>query len=189
VFAACLCAAPALRAAESVAAVETFQTTLLDTMKHAAALGCSGRQKMLQPVIDQRFDIPAMARYTLRRDWGQLGEAQQQAFTAAFDQLVAATYAGQFDGYAGERFEMRNTDTVADGTRVVHVQFIPAHAAAVAFDYVLHDAGGQWKIINVIADGVSDLALRAAQYHSYLHANGAQALIDSLRQQAEKACQ
>ncbi|MBX9929919.1 MAG: ABC transporter substrate-binding protein, partial [Gemmatimonadaceae bacterium] len=36
--------------------------------------------------------------------------------------------------------------------------------APVTLDYVLHDTAGEWRIINVIAEGVSDLALRSTQY-------------------------
>ena len=52
----------------------------------------------------------------------------------------------------------------------------------VSLDYILHLAGNEWRIINVIANGVSDLALKRADYTSYLKGKGFDALLAKLNE-------
>jgi len=45
---------------------------------------------------------------------------------------------------------------------------------------VLHYREGRWSIINIIADGVSDLALKRAEYSHVLARDGFNALVSML---------
>jgi phospholipid transport system substrate-binding protein len=53
----------------------------------------------------------------------------------------------------------------------------------VRFDYLLHRSEGRWTILNIVADGVSDLATKRAEYRSVLKARGLDGLIRKLRDQ------
>ena len=55
-----------------------------------------------------------------------------------------------------------------------------------AFDYVLHEVDGNWRVINVIADGVSDLALRSSQYEQIFKERGFDGLLAWIREQEKK---
>jgi phospholipid transport system substrate-binding protein len=46
--------------------------------------------------------------------------------------------------------------------------------------------GASWKIINIVADGVSDLALKRAEYQRLFASGGIQGLIAELEEQAER---
>jgi phospholipid transport system substrate-binding protein len=49
-------------------------------------------------------------------------------------------------------------------------------------DYILHRTEDQWRIINVIAEGVSDLALKRAEYAAFLKVKGFDALLMKLNE-------
>ena len=49
--------------------------------------------------------------------------------------------------------------------------------------YLLHHVNNQWRIVNIIVNGVSDLALKRAEYNSLLEREGFQALIAKLEEQ------
>jgi phospholipid transport system substrate-binding protein len=52
----------------------------------------------------------------------------------------------------------------------------------VNFDYILdQDKNGEWKIINIMADGVSDLALKRAHYTDVIKVKGVDALIAEIK--------
>src|SRR6476469_2798580 len=53
----------------AVAGVRSFYDALLDAMKHAKALGVSGRYEKLAPVVRDTFDLPAMTRITVGPPW------------------------------------------------------------------------------------------------------------------------
>jgi len=50
----------------------------------------------------------------------------------------------------------------------------------------LHRDGEQWRIVNIVVDGVSDLALKRAEYGRLMDAGGFQAVLDELAQQTER---
>ena len=63
---------------------------------------------------------------------------------------------------------------------LVRTELIKSNGEAVKLDYVLRQTAGHWLIINVIADGVSDLALKRADYTAILKDQGFDALIATL---------
>ncbi len=51
----------------------------------------------------------------------------------------------------------------------------------VQFKYILKPEGERWRILNVFADGVSELAARKAEYSTVMKDRGFDALIARLR--------
>jgi phospholipid transport system substrate-binding protein len=71
----------------------------------------------------------------------------------------------------------------ASGGRIlVQTQLIKSDGGQVQLDYVLHRVGSPWRIINVVADGASDLALKRADYTSFLKSNGFDPLLIKLNE-------
>jgi phospholipid transport system substrate-binding protein len=56
----------------------------------------------------------------------------------------------------------------------------------VPLEYLLQERDGRWKIINVVADGVSDLALKRAEYQRILAAGTLDTLIAELEAQTQR---
>ena len=70
-----------------------------------------------------------------------------------------------------------------DGGRIlVQSQLIKSDGGQVQLDYLLHRTGSRWRIINIIAEGVSDLALKRADYSAFLKNNGFEALLKKLNE-------
>jgi phospholipid transport system substrate-binding protein len=169
------------------AVVSAFHATLLDNMKHGQAYGCQGRSQRLTPAIDSDFDLPFIAQTVLRRHWDALSQDQQQQYIEAFRELVIVTYAQQFADFAGERFTTLDTQTLPNGDALVHAKLKPGSGETVSFDYVLREKDGHWRVINIIADGVSDLALRSTQYAKLYEDRGFDGLLAWIREQTRKA--
>lgn len=165
--------------------VETLHGALIDNMKRGDKLGCAGRVQHMKPAVDAAFDLPFLAQRILRKRWAELSAEQQAQFIAALDDMVVSTYAAQFSSYNDESFSTGATEETGGGNRVVHAKLRHGNDT-VNFDYVLRDSGGSWKIVNVIADGVSDLAIRSSQYESVFKQNGFDGLLAHLREQTAK---
>ncbi len=163
--------------------VTGFHEVLIGNMKQGATLGCSGRSSRIAAAVDGSFDLPYLASRVMRRQWKTLTPEQQTRFTTTFRDLVLATYTSQFAKFGGEKFETLATRELADGTRQVNAKLTPGSGNPVNFDYVLHDVGGQWRIVNVVADGVSDLAIRASQYDKAFKSVGFDGLLKQIESQ------
>lgn len=169
------------------AVVERFQATLIGVMKDAAKLGYQGRYDRLAPAVQESHDLPQIARIALGRYWNPLSEQQRTSFVDTFTRLSIATYAGQFDSYAGESFKTLGEEQAAANEALVRSLFTEAQGNTRHFDYQLRREGdGHWRIINIVVDGVSDLALKRADYTSILGRDGFDTLLAKLQEKIDQ---
>ena len=181
------CVPTAFAAGAPADVVNNIHAALLNNMKHGKEYGCDGRIKHLQPVLDASFDVPLIAQTVMRRHWAELSEAQRNQLIAEFREVTAVTYASNFNSFGGEAFTTQDTQSLPNGDQLVHARLQPGRGDSVAFDYILHgDKDGNFRIINVIADGVSDLALRSTQYNSLFEQKGFNGLMSWLQDQSKK---
>ena len=162
--------------------VEKLNTALIDVMKDAKRLGYAGRYKKLEPVVKEVFQFEAIAQTALGRHWNKLDPGQKQAFITKLSDLSTATYASQFNAYDGETFRYdSNEDTKPDRAIVRYTMVVPK-GKPIAFEYIVNRNGSQWQIVNIVVDGISDLALKKAQYTSVIEREGFDGLLAKLSQ-------
>jgi phospholipid transport system substrate-binding protein len=165
----------------TIAVVEGLHTTLLTVMKEGAKIGYNGRYDRLEPIIKTRFDLPFIAKTVVGRYWETFSLEQKTRFVETFSRLSIATYAANFDSYSGERFKTVSEKEVSGGILVKSL-LIKSDGGEVRLDYLLHQIDNQWRIINVIANGVSDLALKRADYSALLKSKGFETLLVRLNE-------
>ena len=162
--------------------IEDLHQTLLSVMKEAKVLGYKGRYDKLAPVIRRTFDLPFIARMAVGRYWRTFSDEEKLEFVDAFSRLSIATYAGRFDDYSGEQFNMINTDSYRRKYRMVRTQLSTPRGEEIELNYILHQKNDKWRVINIIADGVSDLSLKRADYTTFLEKNSFEAFLHKLNE-------
>ena len=169
----------------AVATVDNLHAGLLDMMQNAKALGYAGRRDRITPIVETSFDIAFITRFALGRYWIDLSAEQQSIMVDAMRRLTIASYASRFDGYSGERFETVSSKSARKGRELVRtVLEVNSNAADnVTLDYLLQETEGSWRIANVVANGVSDLSLKRADYASIIKTQGFDSLIERLNGQ------
>ncbi len=172
---------PAL-AGEPRDAVNAFDETLLEVMRNAERLGYQGRYDKLAPVIGKRFHIAYISRLVLGRHWRALNEAQRREMVKVFSEFTVATYASRFDGYGGQTFKIVESRPLKRGRMLVRSQLLEVDGDIVTLDYVLQAVNGEWRIVNVVANGISDLSLKRAEYRGVIKSEGFDALLRRLRE-------
>src|SRR5208337_5347970 len=95
--------------------IKGFDAVLLESMKRAGELGYAGRYKLMEPVIKEAFAIPFMARATVGSNWKTFNDKQKQTFLETYTGWTIASYAGQFNDYSGERFEIVSESKPVNG--------------------------------------------------------------------------
>lgn len=163
----------------AAATVEKLHAALLATMKEAEKLGYQGRFDRIAPALDETFNFPTIARVVTGRYWKGLAADKQAAFIETFRRLSAATYADNFDGYSGESFATLGEED-KPGSALVRTAIVKADGTKVSLNYVLNKAGAEWRIVNVIAEGVSDLSLKRSEYGAVIGKEGIDSLIAKL---------
>lgn len=184
-LAVCVGTAPAQSNPDAVATVDRLHTALLEIMRDAEALGFEGRRARIEPVVLESFDFRFIIRFALGRYWSQLDESQKDGIVDVFSRWTVAQYAARFNGYSGETFKLASTEPARRERVLVRTVLEPGAGSgeAVTLDYLLHEADGDWLIINVIANGVSDLSLKRADFGAVMNARGYDGLVERLEGQ------
>jgi len=171
-------------AEQSLAVVDALHAGLISLGTDEVAASGEARYAALEPLIRSTHDLAFIAERTIRRQWRDLGDADRQAFLAAFERLSVMTYASRFRSVGENTFRVYEALDAGSGRVQVRAAIVRPETEDIPLDYVLHDTGDGWRIINILADGVSDLALKRAEYQRVLSQGGFEDLIDYLREQA-----
>jgi len=143
--------------------VDTFQAQLIAVMKDGKQLGYSGRYNKLQDAVTNSHDLTKIARIVVGKEWEKLTETQQQQLVDVFSKLSIGSYAHNFKEFTGEAFIFDSEEETTRGGVVIHARLTIPEEKDVKFDYMLKEKGNSWRIINIIANGVSDLALKRSE--------------------------
>lgn len=162
--------------------ITDFQQTLIGAMKQGRQLGFKGRYEKLAPVVEKTHDIPAIVRVAVGKYWEQLSSQQRKSLEDTFIQLSIATYASEFNSYSGEHFTTPTVTRSSGPRALVDSALIESSGKKDTFTYQMHATPKGWQIVNIVANGVSDLALKRAQYTSIIQNDGFDALIAKLKQ-------
>ncbi|MCX7099207.1 MAG: ABC transporter substrate-binding protein [Methylococcales bacterium] len=172
-------------AATAKQVVEKFQSELIAVMKDGKKLGYAGRYEKLYGPVSNSHDLPKIARIVVGKESEKLSEEQQEKLVDAFSRFSVASYAHNFKDYSGESFVYDSEEETARGGVVVHSHLLIPDDKPVKFDYMLKEKGNSWRIINIIANGVSDLALKRSEYTSILQRDGFDALIVKINEKID----
>lgn len=165
--------------------VEKFQADLIAVMKDGKKLGYAGRYEKLKDPVSNSHELTKIARIVVGKEGEKLSEEQQQKLVDAFSQLSIASYAHNFKDYSGESFVFDSEEETTRGGVVVHSHLVIPDDKPVKFDYMLKEKGNSWRIINIIANGVSDLALKRSEYTTILQREGFDALITKINEKID----
>ena len=169
-----------------LAAAERTVATLHAALVEAASseLTQTQRFEVLQPIIRATHDLPYIAELTIRRQWRELDADPRNTFVAAFEHLSVMTYVTRFAAVRADSFKILGAEVSSGGRVEVRAVIVPADADEIPIDYLLHEGNGEWRIINILANRVSDLALKRSQYQRVLNEGTIDDLVDYIESEA-----
>ena len=159
--------------------IEEFHERLLTVMQMAD--GFEVRRAALSPFVHDLFDVATISRISLGRSWKTLDERAKHTFIELLESLIVATYASRFDQYSGQTFHSIGTEQTPRGW-VVKTELLLSDGEKVRLDYYLREG----HVYNIVAEGVSDLSLRRADYNSIIKLEGYDALIAHISKNIEE---
>lgn len=152
--------------------VTELHNALLNNMQTGQDEAYKERYGKLESVILERFDTALIAKVILGRQWKSLDVRSRKDFIALFNRLMITTYVNRFNRYDGETFEITSIEPMKKNRYLVKSRVTRIQDEPVSLDYIVHETGGNWKIISVIANGVNDLSLKRAEYTVVIKENG-----------------
>ncbi|MHB1302650.1 MAG: ABC transporter substrate-binding protein [Acidiphilium sp.] len=176
---------PAARAAVPEAQpVTTLDNALISVMKAGSAgQSFQARYTMLKPVVEQSFDLSLILRNSAGLLWSQIPPPQQTELATVFRQYTVATYVSRFDKYGGQHFTTAPTPRSVGASKVVDTDLISGAGKKTRLSYVMTQAGGGWKISDVLFEGtISQVATQRSDFSGLIEPGNATKLIAALKQ-------
>lgn len=143
------------------------------------------KRRRLDPLVEQSVDIDAIGRFCLGRFWNTATPQQRQEFQRLFHQVLLTNIAGKIGDFQGVRFAMTTTSQRDSGTFVGTTISRPNQQPN-NVQWLVSNASGRPRIIDVIAEGTSLRLTQRSDYAAFISRNGnsVDALLDAMRRQA-----
>lgn len=130
----------------------------------------SGVDKVLDKVVDFRY----IAAIVMGRDaWGKATAEQKTRFAEVFKNGLVRSYAKGIAGYADSAIKVVGVDQNAQNAKRAVVRQEVAHEGAVhQLSYTLRQVGEDWRLINVVLNGVNLGQSFSSQFTAALRKEG-----------------
>jgi phospholipid transport system substrate-binding protein len=168
------------------AVVDALHHGLVEIAADSGMDSMKARFERLDPLIRATHDLRYIAEMSVRREWAGFSAEQQERMAKAFADLSIMTYAARFANVSEESFEVRDVEEVSADRAEVHSVIKRANGEDVTLDYLLHHDEAGWQIINIVADGVSDLALKRSEYRRILAEDSVDGLISHIEDETRE---
>jgi phospholipid transport system substrate-binding protein len=132
------------------------------------------------------FDYTELSRRTLGQDWKKLNPAQQNEFTDLYKSLLEDAYADKIINYTDEKVAFSKENQLSEKTFEVQTTIL-TKKADIPIYYRVIQKDGQWKVYDVVIEGVSLINNYRNQFREILMNKSPEVLIDTLKKKVGKA--
>jgi len=143
-------------------------------------LSQSQRESEFRRLFVKGFDVDLISRFALGRFWREATETQRSEYQRLFEDFIVKSYVARLGQYSGETFAVKDAKSVDTNDDVVESVIERPNAPAVRVDWRVRHSSGDFKIVDVIVEGVSMVLTQRQEFASVIQNGGGS--IDSLLQ-------
>lgn len=146
------------------------------------------RGKRFRTLFVKHFDVPTIARWVLGRYWPSATSEQRHQYLSLFEEMIVVTYSERFVELGEDVFSV--TEAQLKGEKDIIVRSTlerPQHEQRVQLDWRVRDRDGEFRIIDVMVEGVSMGQTQRSEFASVIRNSGGtiDGLIEELRKRSK----
>ena len=134
----------------------------------------------IRKIAGTMFDFIAMSKATLGINWKKLDRDQQQEFILLLRSMLENAYISKILDYSDEKSVYINERSLSD-TRVEVQSKLVTRSADIPMDYRMVKTEEQWKVYDVIIEGVSLIKNYRTQFREILSTQSPEELLQIMR--------
>ncbi len=157
----------------------------IDTLR-ATNLTLDQRQARFRGLLSQGFDLHFIGRFVLGRYWRGATPDQRNDYIALYGEYLLQTYSARLGGYSGETLTVIGTRMVNDKDFVVSTNLTRPSGPAIAADWRVRVIDGQYRIIDIMVEGISMAVTQRSEFASVVQRDGIDGLLTILRARTTK---
>ena len=169
--------------------VETEVNKVLTTLEDTSFKSKPREAKIdeVGKIITAVFDFNELSKRTLGKNWKKLSAEQQTEFSGLFRKLLEGVYADRLLAYSDQKVIFDKEIMLKEGQAEVQSYIVMADGKRMPLFYRLTDKSGQWKVYDLIIEGVSLVKNYHTQFRDILANGTPDKLIQILRDKVNKS--
>ncbi len=138
------------------------------------------QREKIRAVVGEYFDFDEIAKRAIGPRWRDVSSEKQREFTRDFSQLLFSTYIGDIQRYTNQRITYSQKQ-MGDGYAVIEALVVDARSGTIPIDYYLRLKDGNWKVYDVMVEGVGLVTNYRSQFDEILSRSSFDDLLRQLR--------
>ena len=132
------------------------------------------KEQQFRVLMTEGFDIRAIGQFVLGRYWRRASPVQRRNFMAEFEDMIVYRFLPLFAEYSGETLEIGLIRPFSENPNFFNVatRLELSGSEPINVDFRVRRAEAAYKIVDVVAEGVSYAVTLRSEYGSVLKQNG-----------------
>ena len=143
------------------------------------------KEQHFRKLFNENFDVPAIGRFVIGRYWRAASDVDQKAFLAVFEDAMVQRFLPLLAENSSERFQIGTVtrDSANEDMALIDSRIDRGGAEPYRVAWRVRESDGTFKILDIVAEGVSMAITLRSEYGTVLKNNGGQLppLTDALR--------
>ena len=139
------------------------------------------RRVEFQEILDRDFAVATIGRFALGRYWRPATSEQRLEYLRLFRLFILNTYASRLDGYSGQSFSVVKAHPIDDKDTLVNTEVSQTDAQPLRVDYRVRARHGDYKIVDVLVEGISLVTTQRSEFASIINREGFDGLLEPMR--------
>jgi phospholipid transport system substrate-binding protein len=148
--------------------------------------GLEVREQKFRALLKDGFAMEFVARFVLGKHWRRTSAEERTAYLTVFTEYVLKTYSRRMGGYSGETFQTVGARAAGKQDIIVQTRIIQPSGPPILADWRIRVFDGNYKIIDVMVEGVSMAVTQRSEFNAVISQHGMQGLLEALRARTEK---
>ncbi len=167
--------------------IQTLGDQAFQTLRQSG-MSLQQREDAFGEILREGFDLKLIARFVIGKYWRQANDDQRQEYLDVFSVYVIKTYARRLGGFEGQSFKITGTKLAGEKKDVMVNTSIDQGSSGppIVATWRVRDIDGQYKIIDVVIEGVSMAVTQRQEFASVTRRSGIEGLVQVLRAQTER---
>jgi phospholipid transport system substrate-binding protein len=141
---------------------------------------------LFRDIVAPHFDFQRMSRLVLGKYWRRASAEQRARFPQQFQVLLIRTYTTALAAYADQEIRLLPERQVQGDETLVRTEVVQNGGPVIPVDYRMYRANGQWKVYDVIIDGISLVTTYRNSFASQIRHAGIDGLLEKLVQKNQQ---
>jgi len=170
-------------AEQALQSVETRVRRIIEVLNDPALQGKSHKavkEKKIQAFVDEIFDYTELSKRALAFHWESFTPEQRKEFIHLFGRLLRNVYMGRILAHTNEKVVFGKETRLSENTTEVESE-IETSTQPISIRYRLILQKDQWKIYDVVIEGVSLVQNYRSQFRAILSKETPEGLLKILR--------